>query len=140
MSVLTFCLLFVQRAEHLKEIRNLAKKAVAKRVTKRVAKYKKKLRENLPSQIKIWDAREQRLLQVITGMAGVPVDALLVRECPDPPVEVDPDTDEEETKTDHAETTNNNDLPKGKCTHEDPTTQPWTCKHRGMSLVVCYLS
>ena len=61
-SEIFFCLFIVQRAEHLKEIRNLAKKAVVKRVAQRIAKYKKKLRQNLPSQVKIWDAREQRLL------------------------------------------------------------------------------
>ena len=67
---LIFILVFLQRAEHLKEIRKLAKQAVAKRIGKRVVKYKNRLRKNLPSQIKIWSEREKRLLAVITGSAG----------------------------------------------------------------------
>ena len=125
-------LVFLQRAEHLKEIRKLAKQAVAKRIGKRVVKYKNRLRKNLPSQIKIWSEREKRLLAVITGSAGVPIDALLMRECPDPPAEVDPDTDEDETKTDDQTDT----LPEGKlddeCDEDDPTTRPWTCKQQGL--------
>ena len=129
---LIFILVFLQRAEHLKEIRKLAKQAVAKRIGKRVVKYKNRLRKNLPSQIKIWSEREKRLLAVITGSAGVPIDALLMRECPDPPAEVDPDTDEDETKTDDQTDT----LPEGKlddeCDEDDPTTRPWTCKQQGL--------
>ena len=65
---------------------------------------------------------------MITGTAAL--DALLLRECPDPPVEVDPDTDEEETKTDEKTT-----LPEGEGKVDDvdddngfndPTTRPWT--------------
>ena len=96
------------------------------RIRKRVAKYKSRLRTNLPTQIEKWTEREKRLIAVITGTASL--DALLVRECPDPPVEVDPDTDEEETKTDEQTTT----LPEeGKVDdvddeNDDPTTRPWT--------------
>ena len=113
----------------MKEIRNRAKQAVAKRIAKRVAKYKKKLCTNLPPQIEKWKAREQRLLQVLSGTAGVPIDALLVRECPDPPVEVDPDTDEEETKKADVD-----DKTLPITSHDnDPTTQPWTSEHTGHS-------
>lgn len=116
-----------QRFAHLKEIRQRAKEAVANRIRKRVAKYKSRLRTNLPPQIEKWTEREKRLIAVITGAASL--DALLVRECPDPPVEVDPDTDEEETKTDEQTTA----LPEeeGKVDdvddeNYDPTTRPWT--------------
>ena len=86
----------------LKELRKRAKNACAKRVTKRVERYKNRLKEQLPSQITIWDAREERLLKILSGITGVPIAALLVRQCPDPPVEADPDTDDE-SKTNHEE-------------------------------------
>ena len=71
---------------------------MAMRTAKRVAAYKTRLTESLPSQIELWTARENRLLSVVTGAKGISVAALLVRECPDPPIELDPDTDEEEEK------------------------------------------
>lgn len=61
---------------------------------------------------------------MITGAASL--DALLVRECPDPPVEVDPDTDEEETKTDEQTTTLPEEEGKVDDENNDPTTRPWT--------------
>ena len=123
------CYLCFQRFAHLKEIRKRAKEAVANRIRKRVAKYKSRLRTNLPSQIKKWTEREKRLIDVITGAASL--DALLVRECPDPPVEVDPDTDEEETKTDEQTTTlpeegKVDDIDDVDNENNDPTTRPWT--------------
>ena len=75
-----------------------AQKAIANRSAKRIAAYKKKLCENLPSQIELWKKREERLLGLITGKLNVSIAALLVRQCPDPPEENDPDTDEEESK------------------------------------------
>jgi len=122
---LLLLLLLFQRAEHLREIRLLAKKAVAKRVAKRVIAYKQTLRKNLPSQIEKWDAREKRLFQLIAGKTDLPIDVLLVRECPDPPEEVDPDTDEEETKKSD-DAIPNETLPE---LDDDPTTQTWTRRH-----------
>ena len=84
-----------QLTEHLREIRARAQKALAQRYRKRAEKYKLKLKQNLPSQIKLWNLREKRLFSVMTGSSGVSIAALLARECPDPPMEVDPDTDEE---------------------------------------------
>ena len=75
-----------------------ARKAIANRAAKRIAAYKKKLSETLPSQIELWKKREARLLGLITGKSNVSIAALLVRQCPDPPEENDPDTDEEESK------------------------------------------
>lgn len=75
-----------------------AQKAIANRSAKRIAAYKKKLSENLPLQIELWKKREARLLGLITGKSNVSIAALLVRQCPDPPEENDPDTDEEESK------------------------------------------
>ena len=54
--------------------------------------------ENLPSQIELWKKRESRFLNLVTGKSGVLITALLVRQCPDPPKENDPDTDNEESK------------------------------------------
>ena len=123
----------------MKEIRRRAKAAVQKRLCIRVAKYKVKLRKNLPPQIEAWSKREKRLIAAITG--AVPLDALLVRECPDPPVEVDPDTDEEETKTNEPTTT----LPEGKLDgvdddddNDDPTTRSWT-KNEECKWLFCHL-
>lgn len=134
-----FLFFFLKRAAHLKEIRRRAKAAVQKRLCIRVAKYKVKLRKNLPPQIEAWSKREKRLIAAITG--AVPLDALLVRECPDPPVEVDPDTDEEETKTNEPTTT----LPEGKLDgvdddddNDDPTTRSWT-KNEECKWLFCHL-
>ena len=84
--------------DHLKELRRRAQEAIAKRTAQRIAVYKQKLSENLPSQIDLWRKRELRLVNAITGKSGVSVASLLVRACPDPPKENDPDTDDEESK------------------------------------------
>ena len=117
----------------LKELRKRAKEAVAKRVEKRVERYKNKLKQQLPSQISLWSAREDRLLKIISKKAGVSIAALLIRQCPNPPCEVDPDTDDE-TKTEDenikvSDITDNND---------DPTIRAWTASDKGYSrLPVC---
>ena len=79
----------------MKELRRRARRAIAKRNAQRIAVYKEKLSENLPCQIDLWRKRESRLLDLITGKSSVSIAALLVRECPDLPKEIDPDTDEE---------------------------------------------
>ena len=119
----------------LKELRKRAKNAMAKRVEKRVTRYKNRLKEQLPSQIIVWKAREERLLKILSGVAGVPIAALLVRECPDPPVEADPDTDDEskihheedECTSNETEVSNNNMLDA-----KDPTIRPWTESDKGL--------
>ena len=98
---------------------------VAKRVAKRIAVYKAKLVKNLPSQIELWKRRESRLLNLITGKSGVSIAALLVRECPDPPEEIDPDTDDEESKHED-ENIDTQQVQKVQQTdHEDPTIRMW---------------
>ena len=57
---------------------------------------------------------------------------LLLREFPDPPVEVDPDRDDEESKTNEQTTT----LSEGKIDNvnddeNDPTTRPWAQDAKG---------
>ena len=84
--------------EHLRELRRRAKIAVTKSTAKRVAKYKDRLSQSLPSQIELWKKRESRLLNLKTGKSSCSIAALLVRECPDPPKEIDPGTDDEESK------------------------------------------
>ena len=116
-------LLFECVQDHLKELRTRAKNAVAKRAAKRIAKYKERLTENLPSQIDVWNKRETRLLNLITGKSGVSIAALLVRECPDPPKEIDPDTDDDESK--HEDKVEDKEI--GKQVEEiDPTIRNWT--------------
>ena len=80
----------------LRELKKREKEAMVKRATKRVERYKNQLAEQLSSQINVWSAREQRLLKIISGTDGVSIAALL----PDPPSEVDPDTDDESKKDD----------------------------------------
>ena len=102
---------------------------MVKRATKRVERYKNQLTEQLPSQINLWSAREQRLLKIISGTAGVSIAALLVRQCPDPPSEVDPDTDDESKTDKHEDTTTSEECKVSN--NNDPTTRPWTASDRG---------
>lgn len=127
--------------DHLKQLRKRAKKAIAKRAAKRVAAYKQRLIQRLPSQIELWRSRENRLLSVITAVHGISISALLVRECPDPPVEADPDTDDEGKKEDdnsddhgvlnQSEKVLNGDVKR------DPTTRPWTSSDAGVACLLC---
>ena len=110
----------------MRELRRRAKIAVAKRTAKRVAKYKERLSQSLPSQIELWKKRESRLLNLITGKSGCSIAALLVRECPDPPKEIDPDTDDEESKHDDNEIEVKQVDEKVKKTSDDPTVRMWT--------------
>ena len=52
--------------------------------------------------------------------------ALLVRECTDPPKEIDPDTDDEESKHDDNEIEVKQVDEKVKKTSDDPTVRMWT--------------
>ena len=111
--------------DHLKELRRRAQKAIAKRAAQRIAVYKQKLSENLPSQIDLWHKREMRLLNAITGKSGVSVASLLVRACPDPPKENDPDTDDEESK--HEDERKIDESKDSKVQQSsDPTIRVWT--------------
>ena len=110
-------------------MRKRAQKAIANRSAKRIAAYKHRLSENLPSQIELWKKRETRLLTVITGKSGVSIEALLVRQCPDPPEENDPDTDDEESK--HEDETKIDQCKHGDSKMQlqqssDPTIRVWT--------------
>ena len=100
---------------------------MAERNTKRVEIYKNKLKDQLPSQIRVWNDREQRLVKVVSGTAGFSLVALLVRQCPDPPTEVDPDTDDE-SKTDEHKLP---DTSECELLNDDPTTRPWTASDQG---------
>ena len=127
--------------DHLKQLRKRAKEAIAKRVAKRVTVYKKKLLQRLPSQIEVWRAREKRLLSVTTAFKGIGISALLVRECPDPPVEADPDTDDEGKKedgnSDHGFLIQSKkDVLNDDVTH-DPTTRLWTSSDAGVACLLC---
>ena len=118
----------------LKELRQRARNAVVKRVAKRVERYKNRLKEQLPSQIIIWSAREDRLLKIISGITGVPIAALLVRQCPDPPVEADPGTDDE-SKQHHEEDkciSNETEVSNKMLDPNDPTIRPWTESDKGL--------
>ena len=118
----------------LKELRKKSKQVIAKRDKQRIDAYKKGLRTSLPSEIELWGAREARLLAIISGSSGLSKAVLLSRECPDPPVEMDPDTDEEskQTETQITETTtsriNNNANTKDS---KDPTVRMWNSKDSG---------
>ena len=105
-----------------------AQKAIAKRSASRIASYKNRLSENLPSQIKLWQKRESRLLDLITGKSGISIAALLVRQCPDPPEENDPDTDDEESKQEDKQKTD--ECKHNECARiessSDPTVRGWT--------------
>ena len=92
------------QAIHLRELRTQLSKIAKERAAKRVTAYKDNLKKHLPSQIKLWNARENRLLTILTGSKGISITALLHRECPDPPVELDFDTDDE-TKEEEREHT-----------------------------------
>ena len=112
----------------MKELRRRARRAIAKRNAQRIAVYKEKLSENLPCQIDLWRKRESRLLDLITGKAGVSIAALLVRQCPDLPKEIDPDTDEE-SKHEDKEKENAGNFKKhedSKVQETDPTIRAWT--------------
>ena len=62
-------------------------------------------------------------MNLLTGKAGVSIAALLLRECPDPPNEIDPDTDDEEAKHEDKQIdTQDEEEPQ---TH-DPTIRMWT--------------
>ena len=89
----------------LRELREKSKQAFVKKERKRIDAYKRGLRTSLPLEIKLWGERETRLLGIISGTAGLSNAVLLMRECPDPPVEIDPDTDEESKQTETTETT-----------------------------------
>ena len=116
-----------------------ARIAITKRNAQRIAAYKDKLSQNLPSQIKLWRKRESRLLEVITGKSGLSIAALLVRQCPDPPKEIDldPDTDDDESKHDddeskhadekNADKRNDEKTDEDSKVHQtDPTIRVWT--------------
>ena len=126
------CLRAQDKQALLQELRRRAKQAVAKRVAKRVERYKKKLKEQLPSQITVWSAREERLLKIISGTSGVPIAALLIRQCPDPPAEVDPDTDDEAKKEDECEKKEVSKI----SVNDDPTIRAWTASDEGRLLVL----
>ena len=136
---LTFVFYCILQAERqtllLEELRKRAKEAVAKRVEKRVERYKNKLKQQLPSQISLWSAREDRLLKIISKKAGVSIAALLIRQCPNPPCEVDPDTDDETKTVDEnikvSDITDNN---------HDPTIRAWTASDKGYSRLPACLS
>ena len=115
--------------EHLKELRSRARRAITKRNAQRIAAYKDKLCENLPSQIELWRKRESRLLDLITGKSGLSIAALLVRQCPDPPKEIDldPDTDDEESKNADKENADKRKKDEDSKVHQtDPTIRMWT--------------
>lgn len=126
------CLRAQDKQALLQELRRRAKQAVAKRVAKRVERYKKKLKEQLPSQITVWSAREERLLKIISGTSGVPIAALLIRQCPDPPAEVDPDTDDEAKKEDECKKKEVSKI----SVNDDPTIRAWTASDEGRLLVL----
>ena len=134
---LTFVFYCILQAERqtllLEELRKRAKLAVKKRVAKRVERYKNKLKKQLPSQIAVWGARETRLLNIVSGTAGVPIAALLVRQCPDPPEEVDPDTDDE-CKTDEVR---DEKEANANISTDDPTLREWTESDQSEFLPVC---
>ena len=64
---------------------------------------------------------------------GLSSSALLVRECADPPLEVDPDTDEEESKMeDKTMQDKTMQVTKTNCeTRHDPTTREWSSRDKG---------
>ena len=118
----------------LKELRKRTRNAVVKRVAKRAERYKNRLKEQLPSQIIIWSAREDRLLKIISGITGVPIASLLVRQCPDPPVEADPDIDGK-SKQHHEEDkciSNETEVSNNMLDPNDPTIRPWTESDKGL--------
>ena len=110
-----------------------AKKAIAEKAAKRVAVYKSNLMTKLPFQVKLWSTRETRLLSIITGSTGISIAALLIRECPDPPVEVDPDTDDESKQEDEHENTSQEKTRTTTNEFDDPTIQPWNSTDAGNS-------
>ena len=114
--------------DHLKELRGRARRALAKRNAQRIAVYKEKLSKNLPSQIDLWRKRESRLLDLITGKSGVSIAALLVRQCPDLPKEIDPDTDEESKHEDKGKENAGNfkKHEDNKVQETDPTIREWS--------------
>ena len=120
---------FVQkkRIQLLRELKQKSKQAFAKRVQKRIDAYKTVLRTSLPSEIELWGARESRLLSIISGSAGLSNAVLLTRECPDPPVEIDPDTDEESKQTEATDVCETKKRPRINDARntEDPTIRPW---------------
>ena len=126
---LLYFLLFCLQDERalFKELKKRAKQVMAERNKKRVEIYKNKLKDQLPSQIRVWNDREQRLVKVVSGTAGFSLVALLVRQCPDPPTEVDPDTDDE-SKTDEHKLP---DTSECELLNDDPTTRPWTASDQG---------
>lgn len=112
----------------LREIRKKSKQAIAKREQKRIDAYKRGLRTSLPLEIKLWGARESRLFEIISGAAGLSNAVLLTRECPDPPAEIDPDTDEE-SKQVEAKTCETAPYPIDNT--EDPTIRAWSSSDSG---------
>lgn len=119
----------------LRELRQKSKKLIAKRDKQRIDAYKNGLRISLPTEIELWGAREARLLAIISGSAGLSNAVLLLRECPDPPVEMDPDTDEEskQTETKITETTTSRINHKQTNTKDstDPTVRMWNSSDSG---------
>jgi len=114
----------------LREIRKKSKQAIANREKKRIDAYKRGLKTSLPLEIKLWGARELRLLDIISGAAGLSNAVLLMRECPDPPVEIDPDTDEESKQTE-AKTCETKIAKRRIDNTEDPTIRAWSSSDSG---------
>ena len=81
----------------------------------------------------MWCKRESRLHVIISGAAGLSIAVLLLRECPDPPVENDPDTDEESKQAESkvSETTTKKTRNKDYANTEDPTIRPWDSRDLG---------
>ena len=67
------------------------------------------------------------LLTVITGKSGVSIEALLVRQCPDPPEENDPDTDDEESKHEDEKILINANMVTAKCSCSKVVIQRFEC-------------
>ena len=117
----------------MREIRKKSKQVIANKEKKRIEAYKRGLKKSLPEEIELWGARESRLLGIVSGAAGLSNAVLLMRGCPDPPVEIDPDTDEEskqaEAKICEYETTRKN--LDTVCNTEDPTIREWNSSDSG---------
>ena len=115
----------------LREIRKKSKQAIAKREQKRIDAYKRGLRTSLPLEIKLWGVRESRLFEIISGAAGLSNAVLLTRECPDPPVEMDPDTDEESKQMEAKTCETAPHRIDTACNTEDPTIRAWSSSDSG---------
>ena len=78
----------------------------------------------------MWGASESRLLSIISGVAGLSNAVLLSRECPDPPIEIDPDTDEE-SKQSESKVCGTTKPRINNADTEDPTIRPWNSSDSG---------